>query len=254
MGGGARNLYPPLETLKPLAEEIWIADGPAVPFYGMPFPTRMTLVRLPRGNLWLHSPIAPDEGLIREIETLGFVRFLVAPNALHYVHMAAWAARFPEAQVFAAPGVARRAARRNVDFPHHKVLDDRAPEGWAGTIRQRVIPGHPFLKEAVFFHEVSRTLILTDLIENFERERMGPAMRFATWIAGTQAPHGQTPRDAQLTWRDRDAAAHALRQMIGWGPERVVLAHGKILDADVEASLRHAFAWALRERGAGARG
>jgi len=245
-GGGIRNVYPPLSTLKPLAGEIWVADGPAVPFYGMPYPTRMTLVRLPRGGLWLHSPIAPDEGLIREVEALGFVRFLVAPNALHYLHLPAWAARFPEAAVFAAPGVARRAARHDVDFPRHEVLGDRAPEGWAGTLRQILVPGHPFLKEIAFFHEPSRSLILTDLIENFEAARLGPLMRLATWIGGIRAPHGQTPRDAQLTWRDRAAAAHALRQVIGWDPARVVLAHGRIIDADVEGRLRHAFGWALR--------
>ena len=43
--------YPPLNTLKPLAEEIWIVDGPviAMKYMGVgaiPFPTRMTVVRL----------------------------------------------------------------------------------------------------------------------------------------------------------------------------------------------------------------
>ncbi|ARE42130.1 Methanol oxidation protein [Rhodovulum sp. P5] len=243
--GGARQVYAPLNTLKALSQTLWIADGPLIPFYGMPFPTRMTVVRLTHGEVWLHSPTAPDERLIAEVQALGHVRFLIAPNALHYAYLPAWAARFPNAQVYAAPGVARRAARHDVDFPVHTLLDDHVPEGWAGTLRQKLIPGHFFLKEVVFFHDPSRTLILTDLIENFDTARIGPLMRLGTWIAGTQAPHGQTPRDAQLTWSDKAAAAHALREVIAWKPERVVLAHGDLIEDDVEARLRHAFSWAL---------
>lgn len=245
MGGGAEQLYAPLNTLKPLAPELWVVDGPLIPFYGMPFPTRMTVVRLPGGALWLHSPIAPDEALIAAVEGLGEVRFLVAPNALHYAYLPAWAARFPAARVFAAPGVALRAAKHELAFPPHDILGDTAPPDWAETLRQRLVPGHPFLREVVFFHVPSATLILTDLIENFEPRRLGPFMRFATWVAGTQAPRGRTPRDAQLTWRDRAAAAHALREVIGWAPERVLLAHGRIIEDGVAAHLRHAFGWAL---------
>jgi len=245
MGGATKNLYSPLNTLKRLGETIWIADGPTIPFYSMPFPTRMTVIRLHHGMLWLHSPIAPDESLITEIEALGQIRYLIAPNPLHYAYLPQWAARFPQAEIFAAPGVARRAAKHDVDFPKHSLLDDRAPEAWAGTIRQRLVPGHDFLKEVIFFHDPSHTLILTDLIENFEPDRLNPLMRIATRIGGIQAPRGQTPRDAQLTWHDKAAAARILREAIDWGPERVVLAHGRIIETDVEAHLRRAFAWAL---------
>ncbi|MGC9418076.1 MAG: DUF4336 domain-containing protein [Rhodovulum sp.] len=249
MGAGAQGLYAPLDTPKPLAPDLWVVDGPAIRFYGMPFPTRMVVVRLPGGALWLHSPIAPEEGLIAALEALGEVQFLIAPNPLHYAFLPAWAARFPDAAVFAAPGVARRAASRGVEFPAHAVLSDAAPASWADTIHQRLIPGHPFLTEVVFFHRPSRSLILADLIENFDPARLGPLMRVATWIGGIRAPRGATPRDAQLTWRDKGAAAHALREVIGWDPARVILAHSEIIETDVGAHLRHAFAWALERKG-----
>ncbi|MBK1635176.1 DUF4336 domain-containing protein [Rhodovulum adriaticum] len=243
MGGG--GLYTPLDTLKPLAPGLWVADGPAIRFYGMPFPTRMVVVRLSGGGLWMHSPIAPDERLLDEIDALGPVTHLVAPNALHYAYLPAWAARYPAAQVHAAPGVARRAARHGLRFPPHEPLGDTAPPAWADTLRQKLIPGHAFLREVVFFYIPSATQILTDLIENFEPARLSPFMRLATWIAATQAPGGQTPRDAQWTWRDKAAAAHALRAVLGWKPQRIVMAHGRIVEEGAEAHLRHAFAWAL---------
>ena len=52
--------YPPLGTLKPVAEAVWIVDGEAIPFgpgpFKMPFPTRMTVLQLAEGGLLLHSP------------------------------------------------------------------------------------------------------------------------------------------------------------------------------------------------------
>ena len=92
-------LYPPFNTLKPVAENLWIADGGlirmAMGIVSIPFSTRMTVVRLADGSLWLHSPIAPDDGLCAELEALGKIRHLVSPNYLHYAHIATWQARYP---------------------------------------------------------------------------------------------------------------------------------------------------------------
>ena len=38
-----------MARLKQLDEAVWIADGPEVSFYGMPYPTRMGVVRLDGG-------------------------------------------------------------------------------------------------------------------------------------------------------------------------------------------------------------
>jgi hypothetical protein len=88
------GLYTPINILKPVAPDIWIADGPiermAVAGGSMPFSTRMTLVRLPDGALWCHSPIAPDAMLLAAVDALGPVGHLVSPNLLHYAHIASW--------------------------------------------------------------------------------------------------------------------------------------------------------------------
>ena len=68
-------LYQPLNTLKPVADDIWIADGD-VTWMNMgilraPFSTRMTVIRLQDGGLWCHSPIAPNGALFAAIDALG---------------------------------------------------------------------------------------------------------------------------------------------------------------------------------------
>lgn len=40
-----------------IERDIWIADGASVSFFGFPYPTRMTIVRLADGSLWVRSRI-----------------------------------------------------------------------------------------------------------------------------------------------------------------------------------------------------
>ena len=153
--------YAPLNTLKSVAPDVWIVDGPAIRFYGLPFTTRMTVIRLPGGGLWVHSPIAVDEGLMADIDALGPVQCLIAPNWIHYAYVGAWQARYPEARCWAAPGVRERAASRDVAIRIDAVLGDKVPVEWAGVIEQLVVAGSSSHHEAVFFHRATRTLVLT---------------------------------------------------------------------------------------------
>jgi len=89
------ELYEPINTLKPVDEDIWIVDGPIVrmAMYGtsIPFPTRMTIVRLNSGQLWCHSPVELTPALKAEIDALGSVCHVVSPNKIHYAHIETWA-------------------------------------------------------------------------------------------------------------------------------------------------------------------
>src|ERR671913_2506123 len=76
----AVKLYEPLNVLKPVGENLWLVDGPVVrmAYLGgsIPFPTRMVVVRLKSGDLFLWSPIEPDIGLLSQVDALGPVKNL----------------------------------------------------------------------------------------------------------------------------------------------------------------------------------
>src|SRR5690242_8599879 len=150
-------LYEPINRLKLVAPDIWIADGPVVRMaapLGMsaPFTTRMTIVRLGDGGLWCHSPIAPDETLFAAIDALGPVRHLVSPNKLHYAHIAAWKARYPAALAWASPGVRERAASQRIAVGFDRDLEDAPPPEWATDLDQLLFRGSRVFTEAVFLH------------------------------------------------------------------------------------------------------
>jgi hypothetical protein len=59
-----------MSTLRREADGIWTAEAPQR-FYGLHFGTRMTVLRLPDGGLWIHSPVSIDVALKGAIDALG---------------------------------------------------------------------------------------------------------------------------------------------------------------------------------------
>jgi hypothetical protein len=105
--------------------------------------------------------------------------------------------------------------------------------GWSGIIDQVLVPGS-LLTEVDFFHRPSGTLILTDLIENFEPERVRSWFwRSLIRLAGAADPDGKAPFDMQFSFLGhRKAVRNAALQMLDWNPTRVILAHGRWYDRD----------------------
>lgn len=240
--------YEPLDTLKPVAAGLWLIDGPAVKFYGLPFSTRATVVRLEGGDLWVHSPTRLTDGLRAELEALGPVRHLVAPNWLHYAFVGDWQAAFPQATAWAAPGVAERAAKKGVTLDFDCDLGSEPEAPWAGQIDQTIVEGSKIHREAVFFHRASDTLILTDLIENFETAKLPAWMRPLIWLAGIDDTDGKMPPDMAFSFRDKETLADAVERMIAWGPHRIILAHGRCYERNGVKELERAFRRVLRDR------
>lgn len=241
--------YEPLNTLKPLAEGVWIVDGPAIKVYGFPFSTRATIVRLENGDLWVHSPTQMTEELRAELDALGPVAHLIAPNAAHYTYLTDWQAAYPRARTWAAPGVVERAAKKGVTLAVERWLKpDRAEAPWKGQLEQLIVAGSKTHREAVFFHKASRTLILTDLIVNIETANLPARFRPFAWLNGIDDTDGKTPPFLRWSFRDKEAMADSVEAMIGWAPERIVLAHGRCYMRDGVGELERAFRKLLRVR------
>ncbi|NEP05693.1 MAG: DUF4336 domain-containing protein [Okeania sp. SIO2G4] len=242
------DLYEPINIPKIVDENIWIVDGGIVTMamYGtrIPFPTRMTIVRLKNGELWCHSPIELTPKLKAEIDKLGLVRHLISPNKIHYTYIHNWAKAYPEATAWASPGVLERAAQQKIEVTFHTFLADEAPVEWSEEIAQLIFRGSRFMDEVVFFHRQSSTLILTDLIENFELNKVSKKFGFLIKLIGCAAPNGKTPLDLRVTfWGRKNQARDCFKQMLKWEPQKIILSHGKWYEKNGTAELNRAFAW-----------
>lgn len=238
--------YAPLDILKPIGDDIWIVDGPDIRFFGLPYSTRMTVIRLQNGDLFLHSPTHLAPGLKSAIDELGPVRHLVSPNWIHYAYIADWAKCYPDAIAWASPNVRARATKQRADVRFDVDLAADAPDEWAGEIDQMIVEGSKAHREVVFFHRRSGVLILTDLIESFEPAALPLWFRPIAAIAGILDPDGKMPVDMWLTFKKRKQELKAcVERMVGWAPAYIVIAHGRCYDKDCVAELRRAFRKAL---------
>jgi Domain of unknown function (DUF4336) len=181
-------MYPPLDTLKPVADNIWIVDSG--PIGGpMQVPIRMSIVRLASGTLWVHSPTRVTPDLKAGVDALGTVGHLIAPNSAHWMYLEGWQRAYPAARTWAAPGLRNRRAVRKSGVRLDRDLSSAPPEEWAGEIDQVIVPGGLGFREVAFLHRATRTAVLTDLIDNLEAAKLPVPTRILAGLVGALAPN-----------------------------------------------------------------
>lgn len=244
------SVYAPINTLKKVSDNIWIADGDVINMamgLGLkaPFTTRMTVVRLKNRGLWCHSPIAPCSKLLEAINQLGEVQHLVSPNKIHYAYISDWKAIYPHATTCASPNVRERAKSQKITVKFDEDLTGTAPIVWEDDIDQLIFKGSRVMDEVVFFHRNSKTLLLTDLIENFEPQKVHSyPLKIMMKLAGIIHPGGRAPIDFRATfWGHKNLAKQSVEQILAWQPDKVIFAHGRWYKENAVEELKQAFRW-----------
>jgi hypothetical protein len=224
--------------LEPCAPGVFTTARP-LRFFGLQVGTRMTVVRLVDGSLFVHSPVALDAELRAAVDALGPVAAIVAPNLFHHLYVAEWARAYPGASVSACPGLDRKRA----DIAWSRVLDDTPPSEWASCIDQVTFSALPMLNEVVFFHRPSKTIISSDFVFNLASHDSA-LTRTAALFMGNSAP-GPTLLE-RIMLKDRGAAQEQVSRIVAWGAERIILAHGNIVPNQGSAVVRDGYRWLLR--------
>lgn len=225
--------------LQPFGENLWIADGPITATAGFRYPTRMVVIRLSDGGLFIGSPVALTRDLRASVDALGPVRHLVAPNALHHLYLAEWREAIPGARLYAPPGL--RARRPDLNFDAD--LGDAPPRDWVDDLDQVMVRGNLITTEVVFFHRASRTAIFTDLIQQFSPGWFTGWRAVVARLDLMTAAQPETPRKFRHSFINRKAARAALTRILAWPAERVLMAHAPVVEQDGQAFIRRAFGW-----------
>ncbi len=218
--------------------KIWIKEYP-IHYAGTNFNSRMTVIRLSHGNLFIHSPCKIEEHTKNEIEKLGKVEFIVAPGSYHYLYVSSAQLAFPEAETFICPGIERKLPELKFDW----LLGDRPDERWKGDFEQVLVRGNKYIWEVAFYHIITKTLILVDLIENITDETEDVDWVLKLWWKGVFRMWNN-PKPApeyQLGWNDKRAACKSLSEILKWDFERIIIAHGDLIEENARAVAQHAW-------------
>ncbi|MEQ1875242.1 MAG: hypothetical protein ABL958_01260 [Bdellovibrionia bacterium] len=203
--------------LKRLGDKIWVSDSNQTAF-GLDIGTRTTVIDIDgAGSLFVHSPLAKQA---EEICKLGKTRYVVIPNKWRGKNIYDFKIPFPEAEIFLS-------------------IQDGATYPWSEALDHFVIQGSPLFNEAAFFHRASKTLILADhggyLYDG------GPlTAQLGMKLLKSQKHYGWSDQEKKLYIRDKKAFAESAEKLFAWDFERVIIAHGPLIEKEPAAKLREA--------------
>lgn len=230
--------------LAEIAPNLWTVTQP-LRFLGLEVGSRMTIVRLPSGDLVLISPIRMLPHDRPAIDRLGTVRHIIAPNLFHHLSIASTLALYPNAQVWGVTGLPEKRPDLSFDAllsqpgSFEGVLDYFPFQGFEALMPQ----GSTSINETVFCHQPSGTLILTDVAFNFDETN-----RLETRLAAQLLGSYKALRPSRLEkWgtRDKAAVAASVKQVLAWEFDRVIPGHGSVMESNGKASFRAGYEWFL---------
>jgi hypothetical protein len=225
--------------LEEFGPSLYLADGPTVSFYGFPYPTRMAVARLSDDSAWVWSPVALTNEVADAVRAVGAVRHIVSPNKIHHLSLAEWSERWPEARLYAPPGLAKSRPELRFDA----MLGDAPDRAWAADIDQVIFRGSLAMEEVAFFHRESRTAIIGDLIQRFPESAAKGWRGMLMRLDGLVGEHGSTPREWRATFLRRKKARAARDKMLSWESQRLLIAHGECAQTGATEIIEKALDW-----------
>lgn len=217
-----------MSNLKPVAPGVHVLDTDQR-FLGLELGTRMTVLELD-GGLLVHSPVDVAPSVL---EHVGDPRWVLAPNLFHHLYIGPWVDA--GLQGWGAPGLPDK--RSDVRF-EGVVSTGTSPFG--DDVETYVLRCFSLTNEVVLLHKPSRTLLVSDLVFNISPH--APWMTRAAMRCLGGYPGCAVTLLERVAMR-RDLAREDLAKIASWDFDRVVMAHGDVIETGGKQALLRAFRW-----------
>lgn len=204
-----------------VTENLWTVPSPLAVFGIIQLNTRMTIVRLENGGLWIHSPVKWSPELNAQITKLGPIDYIVAPSCFHHMFVGPWKEHHPTAKICAPKGLLKK--RDDLTIDHILQADT---ELWPNEIDYFEIKGMPIVQEHVFFHRSTQTLVITDLF--FYLPLATGFTSFYAWINGVKNKVA-TPLLFKSAIKDKSAFKTSLEPLRSLDVQNLSMCHHIVL-------------------------
>ena len=231
--------------LKQIACHLWVAEQP-FKFLGLEVGTRMTVISQTDNSLLIISPIQIDSTLKQQLDSLGTVKYIIAPNLFHHLFLASCQQLYPNAKIIAPPGIKTKQPNLEIaltfgqDYIDFKGELEYIPfHGFQAFIPPQIVR----VNEIVFFHLDSKTLIITDSAFNF-----GDNFPLTTQLAAKIIGSYQSLQPSlleKIAIKDKAAIRKSMDKILAWDFHRVIMAHGNIVEENAKEQLAAGYQWLL---------
>lgn len=231
--------------LKEIDKNIWVDEQP-LRYFGLSVGTRMTVIRLTNGELVVISPIQADNTTIQQLNEIGDVSYIIAPNLYHYLFVSDFKRLYPKAKLWAAAGL----EFKRPEIPVDRVRKDDG-ESFGEEIKYLLFDGFKTfvlsepcpLNESVFFHPESHTLVLTDTAFHFD-ESFPWITQLAAKVIGGYKKLSPSLLERFAT-QDKQKVKQSVQKVLTWDFKRVIMAHGSIVENDAKRQFKEGYEWFL---------
>ncbi|MBA3272403.1 MAG: hypothetical protein H0T11_00825 [Chthoniobacterales bacterium] len=214
--------------MEQVAENLWVPRYP-LGLLGVEIGRTVTIVRLKSGKLVIHSTAPFTSGDVAQISSLGEPAWLLDATTFHD-SFAEQGRRVFSTIPYLVPEGFPGAASLNAQPLH------RSPDEWTDELEVLPVGGVPRIRENVMFHVPSRTLVVADLLFNFGQKASGWTKFFARYVMRLKDGVGTSPFFRSMI-RDRAAFEDSIRKMLSCDIERIIVAHGEMIERDPKQHL-----------------
>jgi hypothetical protein len=215
--------------MRKLSDDLWVHEDEM-----RLGPTRLllraTFVKLSDGGIWVHSPTPLSPELQKEVAELGDVAYVVAPCNGHNGWLLEWCDAYPDAARYVAKGIPKKVP----SLEGYTLLEPGETPPWDADLLQAVMPSTPFFDESVFLHRKTKSLILTDMVQNHspdDQSGFGKLM-FTLLLApmGFRGVGLAPPLKWGFVIKDKPAFRAFIDTVRQWDFERIIVTHGEIIE------------------------
>lgn len=223
-----------LRLVHQVAENLWTLRFPQS-LLGAEVGRTVSVIRLQSGELVIHSTAPFSAADVSDIEAAGQPAWLIEATLFHDTFVKAGREAFSGIPYLVPDGFpAINGGTVSLRTP---------PSDWSGELEVLPLDGMPKVREYVFFHRPTRTLIVADLVFNFGLSATPWTRFFFRWGAGIRQFPGMS-RLFRFSIRDRKAFAASVRQLMKWDFDRLIVGHGDVIESGAKDELAAALAQA----------
>jgi Domain of unknown function (DUF4336) len=227
--------------LRKIDESIWVAEQP-LRYLGLSIGTRMTVIQLANLELVVISPIQMSDELVTHLNELGTVKHIIAPNLYHYLFASNFKLLYPNATFWSVPEL----DLKKPDLPIDQEIREGANNEWDDLecifldgFRTLGLGGFDSLNECVFFHTVSRTLILTDAAIHID-DAFPLITQLATRVIGGYKSLSPSLLE-RIATTEKGNVRRSVEKILDWDFDRVIMAHGSIIEQHGKEQFRQGY-------------
>ena len=225
----------PGAKMKKLDENIWTHED-AMSLMGTHLPLRMTIIKLSDDTLWVHSPTQLSAQMKNEVDALGTVSCIVGASNGHNNWLKQWQQAYPQATLYVSAGIPKK-----LGLADYQLLDESSENIWQDNLVHEYMDGVPFFNESVFLHTSSKSLIVTDFIQNYDDKKPSGLKQILAnklfRLIGFKGTCIAPPLKMGFMIKDKAKFSACIARIQALDFDRIIVAHGDIIDSNAKQVL-----------------